>query len=60
MSNAHRLHGKVTMTQALHTLVQFSCPSGCVVGYMWGPDGDLMRATFSALQDQHAKAKKET
>lgn len=60
MSRAHRLHAKVSVTQAEHTLVKFSCPTGCVVGYMWGPDGDLMREAFAAMQDQHSKAKGET
>jgi hypothetical protein len=59
MSNAHRLHGKVSVTQAEHTLVQFSCPSGCVVGYMWGPDAELIRGAFTELQIQHKQAKEE-
>lgn len=58
MSKAHKVRGTFSVTQVQKTLVQFTCPSGCLTGYLWGLESSAV-AAFAAIMEEHAKTHEE-
>lgn len=54
MSKAHTItlmEAPVVTTGGLR--IEINCPSGCVKGYIWGDDAELIRSMARAMRSGH-------